>query len=305
MVIASPVAGSDGAAVRGARRETRDRLRAHDVRPRRGLGQSFLVAPAIARRIVEAAGAAVGGLARALVVEIGPGTGALTEPLLEAAGHLAGIEVDPRLHALLLDRFGHRPNATWVLGDAADYPYEREIPRLAGGRPACVVANLPYAVGTPILMRLVECGRLFQALVVMLQREVADRLTAAPGGKDYGALTLALQVRARARRLFTVPPAAFHPRPAVTSTVVEVVPHADPPVPPAEWPIVAEVVRAAFGHRRKMLRRSLSAAATGLTAARAEAALAVAGIDARRRGETLTLEEFARLARAMRQVRGA
>jgi 16S rRNA (adenine1518-N6/adenine1519-N6)-dimethyltransferase len=133
----------------------------------------------------------------------------------------------------------------------------------------------------------------------MLQREVADRLAAAPGTKAYGPLTLAVQLRAAARRLFTVPPAAFHPRPAVASAVVVLAPHGLPPVPPAQWPAVEIVVRAAFGRRRKMLRQALAGPGTGLAPAGAAAALGAAGIDGRRRGETLSLEEFHRLASVM------
>ena len=292
-------AAPDPARPGSLRRETRERLRAHAVRPRRSRGQSFLVAPGIARRIVAAADAGVGGLAQALAVEIGPGAGALTAPLLDRAAHLLAIEVDPRLLALLRERFGDRPNVTWTLGDATAYPFETEVPRLAAGRPACVVANLPYAAGTPILLRLLDCGGILQTLIVMLQREVAERITAPPGGKAYGALTLAVAAHACARRLFTVPPSAFHPRPAVTSAVLEIVPHREPPGPPAEWPAVSALVRAAFGRRRKTLRQSLAGPATGLTPGRAQAALAAAGIDPRRRGETLTLAEFHRLARAV------
>jgi len=277
------------------RRQTRALLEAHGIRPRRGLGQSFLVAPGIARRIVEAAGVTAGDL----VVEIGPGAGALTEALLSRAGHVLAIEVDPRLHALLVDRFGAAGHATWVLGDALTYDYQAEVPPRAAGRRTLVVANLPYAVATPILLRLLDCGRLFAALVVMVQREVGDRLAASPGTKAYGPLTLAVQVRAAVRRLFTVPPTAFHPRPAVASAVMALEPHAVPPVPAAEWPAVASVVRAAFGQRRKMLRQALAAPGAGLAPGRMAAVLEAAGIDGRRRGETLSLEEFRRLARAM------
>ncbi len=277
------------------RRQTRAMLQAHGVRPRRGLGQSFLVAPGVARRIVEAAGVTPDDL----VVEIGPGAGALTEVLLPRAGRLLAIEVDPRLHGLLVERFGTPAHATWVLGDALTYDYRAEVPRLAAGRRALVVANLPYAVATPILLRLLDCGRLFAALVLMVQREVGGRLTAAPGTKAYGPLTLAVQLRAAVRRLFVVPPAAFHPRPAVASAAVALEPHALPPVPPAEWPAVESVVRAAFGRRRKMLRQALAGPATGLGRARVAALLEATGIDGRRRGETLTLEEFHRLARAV------
>jgi len=277
------------------RRQTKGWLAAHGVRPRRRLGQSFLVAEGIARRIVEAAGVAAGDL----VVEVGPGAGALTEPLLGRAGHLLAIEVDPRLHGLLVERFGRPAHATWVLGDALTYPYRTEVHRLAAGRRALAVANLPYAVATPILLRLLECGPLFDRLILMLQREVAGRVTAAPGGKAYGPLTLAVQARAAARRLFGVPPSAFHPRPAVASTVVEFRPYREPPVPPGEWPAVEAVVRSAFGRRRKILRQALAGPGTGLTPDRAGAILEAAGIDGRRRGETLSLQEFRRVAQEM------
>ncbi len=281
------------------RRQTQRWLAAHGVRPRRGLGQTFLVAPGLADRIVEAAGVSAGDL----VVEIGPGAGSLTEKLLARAGHLLAIEVDARLHALLLERFGRPAHATWVLGDALAYGYETEVPCLAAGRRALVVANLPYAVATPLLLRLLACGPLFDRLVLMLQREVADRITAKPGGKAYGPLSLAVQGRAEVRRLFVVSPAAFYPRPAVASAVVLVVPDREARVPAGEWPALEAAVRGAFGQRRKMLRQALAASGVGLTPFQAGAILEAAGIDGRRRGETLTLQEFRRLGHAMAAAR--
>jgi 16S rRNA (adenine1518-N6/adenine1519-N6)-dimethyltransferase len=254
-----------------------------------------LVAPALADRIVAAAGVT----AADLVVEIGPGTGLLTEKLLARAGHLLAIEVDPRLHALLAERFGHPAHATWVLGDALAYDYETEVPRLAAGRRALVVANLPYAVATPLLLRLLACGALFDRLVLMLQREVVDRITAKPASKAYGPLSVAVQGRAAVHRILTVPAAAFYPRPAVASAVVELVPDRDGRVSAEEWPVLEAAVRGAFGQRRKMLRQALAARGVGLTPLQAAAILEATGIDGRRRGETLTLEEFRRLGRAM------
>ncbi len=281
------------------RRQTQRWLAAHGVRPRRGLGQTFLVNPGTADRIVEAAGVAAGDL----VVEIGPGAGSLTERLLARAGHVLAIEVDPRLHGLLVERFGRPAHATWVLADALAYGYESEVPRLAAGGRALVVANLPYAVATPLLLRLLACGRLFDRLVLMLQQEVADRIAARPGHKAYGPLSVAVQGRAAVRRLFTVPAAAFHPRPAVASAVVLVEPDREARVPAAEWPALEAAVRGAFGQRRKMLRQALAAPAVGLTPLQVRAVLETAGIDGRRRGETLTLEEFRRVGQAMAAAR--
>ena len=281
------------------RRQTQRWLAAHGVRPRRRLGQTFLVAPGTAHRIVEAAGVS----AVDLVVEIGPGVGSLTERLLARAGHVLAIEVDPRLHALLVERFGRPAEATWVLGDALAYGYETEVPRLAAGRRALVVANLPYAVATPLVLRLLACGALFDRLILMLQREVADRITAKPGSKAYGPLSVAVQGRAAVRRLFAVPAAAFYPRPAVASAVLLVEPDREARVPAGEWPALEAAVRGAFGQRRKMLRQALGASAVGLTPLQVRAVLEAAGIDGRRRGETLTLEEFRRVGQAMAAAR--
>jgi 16S rRNA (adenine1518-N6/adenine1519-N6)-dimethyltransferase len=268
-------------AVDSLHRRTRNDLAALGVRPRRSLGQSFLVAPQVADRIV--ASAAVAGRA---VVEIGPGTGVLSERLAAVAAELFLVEIDRRLAARLTERFAAASHVHVLVADALEVDYER---LLAGRGRAVVVANLPYGVGTRILIRLMEAPRAIERMVVMLQREVATRLVARPGSKAYGALTVWTALHARTETLFRVPPAAFLPRPKVDSAVVSVILDDASRAAIARPERFRALVRAAFGQRRKMLRSSLAGLVEGGEFERA-------GIDPRRRGETLSLEEFAALA---------
>jgi 16S rRNA (adenine1518-N6/adenine1519-N6)-dimethyltransferase len=260
---------------------------------RRALGQHFLADPAVAARIVEA----VGATPRDLVCEIGAGPGALTGLLAERAGRLVALELDPRLHAALSAKAAHWPNADLRLADARTFDYAA----LRDARPApdgrvLVVGNLPYSASKPILHRLWEARAALDTATVMVQREVAERLVAPPGGKDYGSLSVLWQVWADLALLFTVPPGAFRPPPAVESAVVRTAFRATPRVPLADPAAFVRLVKAAFAHRRKTLANALRAGFPALGAAAVEQRLAAAGIDGRRRAETLGLEEFGRLA---------
>jgi len=261
----------------------------------RALGQHFLRDDHIARQIIEL----VGPTPRDLAVEIGPGRGALTEHLARAAGRLLALEVDARLAARLRERFADAPQVEILEADARRFDYARLRERLPdpGGR-VLAVGNLPYSVGKPILMALVESGGAIDEMALMLQKEVADRLAAGPGTRTYGSLSVLTQIACDVRLAFTVPPDAFSPSPQVDSAVIHLRVRSAPPVRGLiDLDRFRAVVMAAFGQRRKNLANAL-AAGLGLSADRARAIAAAAGIDPGRRAETLSLEEFARLAAA-------
>lgn len=265
---------------------------------RRALGQHFLVDPGVAARVVEA----VGATAADVVCEIGAGRGALTRSLAARAGRLLALELDPALEARLRAEAGQWPAAGRVevrLADARTFPYDtlpalRPDPR---GR-VLVAGNLPYAASKPILERLLAARAALDRAVLMLQREVAERLTARPGGRAYGALTVFWGLWAEVALLALVPPAAFRPPPAVESAVVTVDFRRTPRVPVADEATLRRVVRAAFARRRKTLANALRGGGLGDPACVA-AALERAGIDGRRRAETLDVGEFAALARLL------
>jgi len=255
--------------------------------PLRSLGQHFLVDKGIARRIVAEADVGPGDT----VLEVGPGRGILTEALLDAGARVVAVELDRGLFAYLSGHLGGREGLDLRAGDAL----KLDPASLEGAFK--VVSNLPYQVTTPLLFHLLEGHPAPDVLVVMVQREVADRILAAPGTKAYGVLTLGVTARARAELCFTLPPGAFRPPPKVRSAVVRIRPLPDPPVAPEALPAFMAVVRAALGRRRKTLRNAL--ATLDLPPAQVAAALAAAGIDPGARGETLDLEAFARLSAAL------
>jgi 16S rRNA (adenine1518-N6/adenine1519-N6)-dimethyltransferase len=256
----------------------------------RALGQHFLRDRSVVDRIVEL----VAPTPRDLVVEIGPGRGALTEALAARAGRLLTLEIDPELAAALRTRFAGAPHVEVRQADARHFDYRALRAPESGGR-VLVVGNLPYSVSKPILAALVEAGPAIDEMALMLQREVALRVAAAPGGKIYGALSVLTQVSAAVRLAFAVPPGAFSPPPQVDSAVLHLTPHRAPPVPVADPARFAAVVHAAFGQRRKSLANAL-AAGLGLATERARQLVEAAAIDPGRRAETLSLAEFARLA---------
>lgn len=257
------------------------------LRPLRSLGQHFLVDKGIARRIVAAAGVAPDDT----VFEVGPGRGILTRALLEAGARVVAVEMDRGLHRALHEALGGETRLDLHHGDALRF----DLGALPAGYQ--VVANLPYGVTTPLLFHLLGARPHPKSITVMLQREVAERLLAGPGTKDYGVLTVGVRVRARAERCFAVPPGAFRPPPKVRSAVVRIVPLAAPRVPEDEVEPFMATVRAALGRRRKTLKNAL--AVLDLSPDRLVAALAAAGIDPGVRGETLDLEAFVRLHAAL------
>ncbi len=265
-------------------RRTRDALGRLGVRPRRSLGQNFLVASPVVERIVAAARAT-----GRVVVEIGPGIGALSDALAATADELFLVEIDPRMAECLQERFATVANVHVVAADALAVDYSK---LLAGRGRAVAVGNLPYSVGSQILLRLIDASASFERLLLMLQREVAERLIAKPGTKAYGVLTLWTALRGEAEIVLRVARGSFVPRPKVESAVVSVTLHTAPRVSIDDEERFRAVVRAAFGQRRKTLRAALAKIARAADIERA-------GIDPGRRGETLSLAEFARLANVL------
>ena len=255
--------------------------------PRKFLGQHFLIDKNIVHKIVRLAELQPGET----VLEIGPGQGILTEALLDSSGLVVAVELDAALCGRLRTTLGRRSNFRLIEGDALAFDYA-QVPS-----PFLVVANLPYYVSTPLLFRLLEERQHIDRLVLMLQEEVVARLAAAPGGKDYGALSIAAQFYCEVRRAFRVPPTCFRPKPRVGSAVVVLTPLAKPRVSVTDEAFFFRVVRAGFAHRRKALLNSLRD--EGFEGAPTAAALEQAGIDSRRRAETLSLAEFAALADAL------
>lgn len=281
-------------------RRVRELLARLDVRPSRRLGQSFLCDPRAAAAVLDAAELAPDDV----VLEVGPGLGALTYGLAAAAGSVVAVEVDARLAEALLAATRHLSAVRVVRGDALRVDLGRLLDesqaRIPGPGRRKLVASPPYAIVGPLLARLLDPTLSLERLVVVVQREVAERIVARPGTKAYGLLTVLVQCHTEPRVVAHLPPAAFWPPPAVSSAVVRMLRRATAPVdvPAADLLVVAA---AAFGQRRKMLLNALSAsprvlaAAGGDRAALADA-LSTAGIDPRRRGETLSVEEFGQVA---------
>lgn len=262
-------------------------LERHGLAPSRALGQNFLADPNTARRIVRLAAVAAGDH----VLEIGPGIGSLTSALIEAGAVVTAVELDRHVIPALREVVGDA--VTVVQGDALTVDLAALLGDATTG-PRALVANLPYNVATPIVMRFLEAAPQITTMLVMVQREVGERLAAGPGSKTYGAPSVKVAYFARARIAGLVPPSVFIPAPRVESALVQLVRH---PVPPVAVPSPArlfELVRAGFAQRRKMLRSSLRAVLGDGT----EPTLAAAGIDGRRRAETLDLDDWAAIARA-------
>ena len=265
----------------------RDVIRTHGLEARKSLGQNFLLDLNLTARIARAAGPLEGRT----ILEIGPGPGGLTRALLACgAGHVVAIERDARCLPALAEISAHYPGRLTVIeGDALEIDPR---PYLAGG-PARVVANLPYNVGTALLigwLRTRDWPPFYESLTLMFQREVAERIVATEERPDnYGRLGVICGWRTRARIDFDVPPSAFSPPPMVMSSVVELIPRTDPE--PCDLPTLEKVTAEAFGQRRKMLRQGLKRLGN------APELLAAAGIDETRRAETLTISEFVRLAK--------
>lgn len=272
----------------------REVIAALQLSARRSLGQNFLLDFNLTRRIARAAGPLEG----TTIVEIGPGPGGLTRALLlEGASRIIAVEKDERCLPALAEIAARYPGKLEIVaGDALDVDFAK----LDLGRPARIVANLPYSVATPLLIGWLKTEPWppwFDRLVLMFQREVAARIVAKPGGKDYGRLAVIAQWRTQPRILFNLPAAAFTPKPKVESSLVEFVPK-EKPEPACDIAMLERVTAACFGQRRKMLRASLRQLTPD-----AESLLLGLGIDPQARAEELPVEAFCHIANALRAMR--
>lgn len=252
-------------------------------RPRKSWGQNFLIDHNIQRKILDAADLQPGER----VVEIGPGRGILTKGLLDRGARVLAIEIDPLLVKILREEL-ISPELELIQADALRHPYD-QIPA-----PYKVVANLPYYLSTPLLFRLLEERRRIARMVLMLQKEVAERLAASEESKHYGVLSVMVQLYADVRIAFHVSKGCFRPRPDVDSSVTVLDPLPEPRFSLRDEALFGRVVRGAFAHRRKRLANALENA--GFTKDQVAPALRKIGLDPARRGETLSLAEFAALA---------
>lgn len=272
---------------------TRALLASRGLRPKKARGQHFLVDPRVRDAIVAAAGVQPGSL----VVEIGPGTGVLTETLLQRGATVLAVELDRELAAALSETLGRDPRLCVEAADALRFDFAEHLGAHPERGRIRVVANIPYYITSPLILRLLPCRALFETLYLTVQQEVAERILASPGSKAYGALTLHCQYWATARPVLHIPRAAFYPVPEVDSTLVGFDLLDSPRVPVASAAHLFGVIRAAFGQRRKTLRNALRQA--GWPAVALDAALDACAIAGGRRGETLTLQEFARLSETL------
>lgn len=276
----------------GIPRNTIEVLQRHNFTFQKKYGQNFLVDPNVLERVMDAAG--VSG--EDCVLEIGPGIGTMTQLLAERAGKVVAVEIDRNLIPILEETLAPYSNVTVINEDILKLDVEEAIRVRGEGRPVKVVANLPYYITTPIIMSLLEGGAPLESITVMVQKEVAERMQAGPGTKDYGALSLAVQYYSRPEVVANVPPNCFIPRPNVGSAVIRLTRYGTPPVQAADPGKLFTVIRASFNQRRKTLANSLGNA-PGLSVSRERVAgiLEEMGLPAMIRGEALTLEQFAEL----------
>ena len=263
-------------------------------RAKRSLGQNFLVAPNIQRKIVDALRPSL----QDAVMEIGPGQMALTQHLAGRVGRLVLVELDNSLAARLRERFAGDPSVEVVHDDVLQVPLERVSADPARLK---VIGNIPYNITTPIIFGLLERRPRPAEIVVMIQREVADRILAPPGGKTYGALAVGVRAVARVERVLNVSREAFRPAPDVMSTVIRIVPLNPPPLTEDDEAALRVLTRAAFGQRRKQFQRILRDA-YGLSPEQVQALQGETGMDLTARPESFAPERFIDLARALRSA---
>lgn len=271
-------------------------MQKYGITLKKSLGQNFLVDANVLANIVRIAELDQDKGA----LEIGPGIGALTQQLAETAGRVVAVEIDQRLLPALRETLSPYDNVTVVHGDILKVDLGALFAEhFSGVRSVSVVANLPYYVTTPILMALLEARLPLENIVVMVQKEVAERIAAKPGSKAYGSLSIAVQYYGEAEVAAIVPPSVFIPRPEVDSAVIRLRIREQPPVAAADEDFLFNVVQAAFAQRRKTILNNMQARFGKEHKDLILAAFAEASIDPARRGETLTLQEFCDLANAL------
>ncbi|TWT06211.1 16S rRNA (adenine(1518)-N(6)/adenine(1519)-N(6))-dimethyltransferase RsmA [Planomicrobium sp. CPCC 101079] len=274
---------------------TQEIMAKHGLTVKKSLGQNFLIDPNILRKIVGKANLTK----QSAAIEVGPGIGALTEHLAREAGKVLAFEIDQRLLPVLEDTLSPYDNVSIIHSDILKADVEAAIKKeLAGYEDIMVVANLPYYVTTPIILKLLLENLPIRGLVVMLQKEVAERITAKPGTKAYGSLSIAIQYYTEAEMALTVPKSVFLPQPNVDSAVIRMIKRPQPLVEVIDEDFFFTVTRSSFAQRRKTILNNLQ---VGMPEGKAKKdlilkALAEAEIDPTRRGETLSIEEFGLLA---------
>ena len=267
-------------------------LQKYNVRFQKKFGQNFLIDPHVLEKIIAAAGLTK----EDFVLEIGPGIGTMTQYLAESAREVVAVEIDRNLIPILEDTLRGYDNVTVINEDILKVDIAALARKKNEGRPIKVVANLPYYITTPIIMSLLESGVPLESITVMVQKEVAERMAAGPGTKDYGALSLAVQYYAETYLAANVPPNCFMPRPNVGSAVIRLSRRKEPPVAADSPDVMFRLIRGAFNQRRKTLVNALNNyAELSFTKEEITAALEDLGLSATIRGEALTLAQFAAL----------
>ena len=274
-------------------------LRDYNVLPRKRLGQSFLEDKNIISKIVYAADIKDNDT----VVEIGAGLGVMTELLALQARKVIAIDIDPRMINILQERFKDRPKVSVIERDVLSYDFSSSLDGDARGK-IKIVGNIPYNISTQILFRLVEFRHQISSMVLLFQKEVADRITASPGGKDYGIPSVIVSMYAHVSREMNVPASCFYPQPTVTSSLIKIVMREKPPIEPVDDEFFVRIVKVAFSKRRKTILNNLrSADLPGYSEEKLNLLLKEIDIDGRRRGETLSIAEFVRLSNALLTAR--
>ncbi len=263
-------------------------VRRFNLRLKHHLGQNFLIRPDVVRAIAEAAELSEG----TPVMEIGPGIGTLTQALARTGAEVTAFEIDGSLERVLSHTLEPYGNVRIIYEDVL----KADLPAILGDREWHAAANLPYYITTPILLHLIQSQLPISLFVFMMQKEVADRILAEPGSKAYGALTIAVQYYCTVEKVIDIPPSAFIPRPAVTSTVLKMRRRTESAVAVQDEKAFFQMVKMGFGQRRKVFSNAMKTG--GIAPELGEKILAAAGIDGRRRGETFSMEEYARLADA-------
>ncbi|MGI6226575.1 MAG: 16S rRNA (adenine(1518)-N(6)/adenine(1519)-N(6))-dimethyltransferase RsmA [Peptococcales bacterium] len=269
----------------------KDVLAKHNFKFKKKFGQNFISDPGILKKIVE-----TGKITQEdVVVEIGPGAGTLTKAIAREAGQVIAIEIDQDLIPILEENLAEFTNIRIIAGDALNINLDQLVNEVIGEpRPYKIIANLPYYITTPLVMHFLESGFNIERIVIMVQKEVAERFVAQPGTKDYGALTVSINFYTKPSIAFNVSRNVFIPRPDVDSAVVDLQVREVPPYELNDIGILRKIVRVAFNQRRKTLNNALKT--LNIEKDRIFQILKDADIDPQRRGETLTLEEFVRVA---------
>jgi len=283
----------------GNPKDTIEVLQKYKFNFQKKFGQNFLIDTHVLEKIIDAAGITKDDF----VLEIGPGIGTMTQYLCENAREVAAVEIDNNLIPILKDTLKEYDNVEVIHEDILKVDIQELAQRKNQGRPIKVVANLPYYITTPIIMGLFESHVPIASITIMVQKEVADRMQAGPGSKDYGALSLAVQFYAKPEIVANVPPNCFMPRPNVGSAVIRLTRHETVPVDVLDEKLMFRIIRASFNQRRKTLANGLNNAPDiPLSKEQIQESITALGVPVNIRGEALTLEQFAKLSNIMHSI---